>query len=142
MLPRRSGLKGAGAGLQAGGGRSRSGAVARGVRGPAARGASGGDSGWCSLTEIPGVRGAVRSRGRRLGTRGSVAVSHACPTLVLTAPSRVPHQQKPPVLPQKLRVGLAEAAASRLVTPGRRTCTGTFLLHCAAGFCRRSAALG
>lgn len=116
--------------------------MARGMRGPAARGASGVNSGWCSLTAIPGVRGAGRSGGRRLGTRGRVAVSHACPTLVLTAPSRVPRQQKPPMLPQKLRVGLAEAAVSRLVTAGRRTCTGTFLLHCSAGFCRRIAALG
>lgn len=131
---------GAGAGFRADGGGSWCRAGAGGKRGAAVQGTPRGSAGWGSDHLDSPAQG--DERGKAAGNGGCVTVNHAGPTLVLTAPSRVPHRQTPPKLPQKLRAKLAGASGSRRVPLARETCIGAFLLLCATGFCRKSAALG
>lgn len=101
-----------------------------------------------SRSRPPGEAGAG---GWERGLRGCQSrLPHAGPYRAQPcSPPAKPPSHRPPKPPQKLPAGLAGAAGSPpgptgslRVPPGPGTCTGTFLLPCAAGFCRRSAALG
>lgn len=142
---------GAGAGFRAAGGDAGSGAGVRGRRGPLpgerrrGRGGGGAALEGAAIAAIPPLTAAGRSGGRRPGT-GAARLS-VTPAPRGSAPRRgvFPTGETPRSCRESCEPGLREPpgpAGSRRVPPARGTCTGAFLLPCAVGFCRRSAALG